>query len=54
MKNKYIEAVESGNIVRVRLSLSNELMLDPRGDSFQIIFYECVRLERRTNVCNQK
>ena len=34
MKNKYIEAVESGNIVRVRLSLSNELMLDPRGDSF--------------------
>lgn len=34
MKNKYIEAVESENIVRVRLSLSNELMLDPRGDSF--------------------
>lgn len=34
MKNKYIEAVECGNLVRVRLSLSNELMLDPRGDSF--------------------
>lgn len=34
MKAKYIEAVESGNLVRVRLFLANELMLDPRGKSF--------------------
>lgn len=34
MNKKYIEAVKSGNLVRVRLSLSNELMLDPREDSF--------------------
>lgn len=34
MKKKYIEAVESGNLVRVRLFLTNELMLDPRGNSF--------------------
>ena len=34
MEDKYVKAVESGNLNRVRLFLSNELMLDPRGNSF--------------------
>ncbi len=34
MKEKFIKAVESGNLLRVRLFLVNELMLDPRGCSF--------------------
>lgn len=34
MESKYVIAVESGNLSRVRLFLSNELMLDPRGNSF--------------------
>lgn len=34
MNPKFIKLVEEGNIIRVRLSLSNELLLDPRGDSF--------------------
>ena len=34
MEDKYVKAVESGNLGRVRLFLSNELMLDPRGYSF--------------------
>ena len=34
MKAKFITAVEEGNLVRVRLFLSNELMLDPRGKTF--------------------
>ena len=34
MKDKFIKAVESGDIESVRLFLSNELMLDPRGISF--------------------
>lgn len=34
MKDKFKKAVESGDISEVRLFLSNELMLDPRGASF--------------------
>jgi hypothetical protein len=34
MKAKFIEAVESGNLLRVRLFLTNELLLDPRGGTF--------------------
>ncbi len=35
MKAKFIKAVESKDILSVRLFLANELMLDPRGHSFQ-------------------
>ena len=34
MKDKFIKAVTEGDLVDVRLFLSNQLMLDPRGDSF--------------------
>ena len=34
MKDKFKKAVESEDISEVRLFLSNELMLDPRGASF--------------------
>lgn len=34
MKVKFIKAVESGDLVSVRLFITNELMLDPRGKSF--------------------
>lgn len=34
MKQKFIESVKSGNVEEVRLSLSNELLLDPRGKTF--------------------
>lgn len=34
MKAKFIKAVESGDLVSVRLFITNELMLDPRGKSF--------------------
>ena len=34
MKAKFIKAVESGDLVSVRLFISSELMLDPRGKSF--------------------
>ena len=34
MKAEFIKEVESGDLVGVRLSISNELMLDPRGKSF--------------------
>ena len=34
MKAKYIRAVDNNDVVSVRLFLSNELMLDPRGKSF--------------------
>lgn len=34
MKAKFIKAVESGDLVSVRLFIANELMLDPRGKSF--------------------
>ena len=34
MKAKFIKAVDEGNTLRVRLFLVNELMLDPRGRSF--------------------
>lgn len=35
MKAKFINAVDENDIVRVRLFLSNEMLLDPRGASFQ-------------------
>ena len=34
MKEKFIKAVEEGDLIGVRLFLSNELMLDPRGHSY--------------------
>lgn len=34
MDEKFVNAVEDKNLVRVRLFISNELMLDPRGKSF--------------------
>ena len=34
MKDKFKKAVENGDLSDVRLFLSNELMLDPRGASF--------------------
>lgn len=34
MKEKFIKTVESGDLISVRLFLTNELMLDPRGNSF--------------------
>lgn len=34
METEFIKEVESGDLVGVRLSISNELMLDPRGKSF--------------------
>lgn len=35
MDQKFIDAVQTGKLVRVRLALSNELMLDPRGVTFK-------------------
>lgn len=34
MKKEFIDAVASGDVDNVRLALSNELLLDPRGKSF--------------------
>ena len=34
MKQKFIESVKCGDVRKVRLSRSNELLLDPRGKSF--------------------
>lgn len=34
MDSKFIDAVQTEKLVRVRLALSNELMLDPRGVTF--------------------
>lgn len=35
MTQKFIDAIETGNLISVRYSLSNELLLDPRGDSYR-------------------
>jgi hypothetical protein len=35
MTKKFIDAIEAGNLISVRYSLSNELLLDPRGDSYR-------------------
>ena len=35
MNSAFISDVESGNLDMVRLSLSNELLLDPRGESYR-------------------
>ena len=46
MKDKFKKAVESGDLCDVRLFLSNELMLDPRGESFhEMLSYAESRLE---------
>ena len=34
MKQTFIESVKSGDVEEVRLALSNELLLDPRGKAF--------------------
>ena len=34
MKKEYKAAVDAGEIKKVRMALSNELLLDPRGESF--------------------
>lgn len=34
MKQDFINAVENKNLAKVRISLSNELLLDPRGNTF--------------------
>ena len=34
MKQEYIQAVNAGNVGKVRIALSNELLLDPRGRTF--------------------
>ena len=34
MKQKFVDAVKDGNVISVRYSLSNEMLLDPRGDSY--------------------
>jgi len=34
MDAKFVTAVQDGNLVRVRFALSNELLLDPRGNTF--------------------
>ena len=34
MDAKFVNAVQNGNLVRVRFALSNELLLDPRGNTF--------------------
>lgn len=34
MNKKFLEAVNANDIVSVRLFLSNELLIDPRGDTF--------------------
>ena len=34
MKQTFIESVKSGDVEEVRLALSNELLLDPRGKTF--------------------
>lgn len=46
MKAKFIKAVEEKDIVSVRLFLANELMLDPRGESFrEMLSYAEERIE---------
>lgn len=35
MRPKFIKSVDESDVVSVRLSLTNELMLDPRGKSFK-------------------
>ena len=46
MRKKFINAISDGDLVDVRLLLSNELMLDPRGDSFhEMLSYAESRLE---------
>ena len=35
MKQKYIDAVAERNLVKVRIMLADELLLDPRGKTFK-------------------
>lgn len=34
MKPKFMEAISDGDLITIRLYLANELLLDPRGKSF--------------------
>lgn len=45
MNAHFINSVDEHNLIRVRLMLSNELLLDPRGDSFaRMLEYASERL----------
>ena len=35
MKQRYIDAVTGRNLVKVRIMLADELLLDPRGNTFK-------------------
>ena len=37
MRPKFIKSVDESDVVSVRISLTNELMLDPRGESFKVM-----------------
>lgn len=37
LKEKFIESVKNNNVIAIRLFLANELMLDPRGNSFKLM-----------------
>lgn len=55
MKQKFITAVNAGDVVSVRLMLSNELMLDPRGKSFdEMLFFAEKQLLNLYEADNQK
>ena len=55
MKQKFITAVNAGDVVSVRLMLSNELMLDPRGKSFdEMLFFAEKQLPNHYEADNQK
>ena len=47
MDKAFIQAVNDNNLLRVRLLLTNELLLDPRGESFNEML-----LFARTNIPN--
>ena len=54
MKQKFITAVNAGDVVSVRLMLSNELMLDPRGKSFdEMLFFAEKQLPNLYEADNQ-
>ena len=53
MTTKFRNKVEAGDIVAVRLMIANELMLDPRGDSFhEMLDYAASRLPNLFEACD--
>ena len=53
MTTKFKNKVEAGDIVAVRLMIANELMLDPRGDSFhEMLDYAASRLPDLFEACD--